>query len=147
MEKQLLKLDTSTALGPDSVPSWVLKEFSDLLAGSVAATYNSSLREGQDPPSWHAAHVRPLPKKKPPDHIETDPRPISFTAALCKEMEEFVVKWVWDKTELTQTNTALLRSHPLHMPSLTCYSSVIQANMHRSSTPGYYCLTSLRHWT
>ena len=36
------------------------------------------------------------------------------------------------KTEMIQTNTAPLRRHPLHKPSLTCYISVIQAQMHRS---------------
>ena len=96
VEKQLRKLDTSKAPGPDSIPSWVLKEFSELLAGPVAAIYNSSLREGHVPRIWRAAYVSPLPKKKPPEHIETDLRPISLTAVLCKQMEEFVVKWVWD---------------------------------------------------
>ena len=96
VEKQLRNLDTSKAPGPDCVPSWVLKEFSQLLAGPVAAIYNSSLREGHVPRIWRAAYVSPLPKKKPPENIETDLRPISLTAVLCKQMEEFVVKWVWD---------------------------------------------------
>ena len=64
-------------------------------------------------------------------------RQISLTAVPCKEMEEFLMKWsrTLFKTELTQTNMAPLRSHPLYMPSLTCYISVIQAQMHRSSMP------------
>ena len=64
VEKQLRKLDTSKAPGPDSVPSWVLKEFSQLLAGPIAAIYNSSLREGHVPRIWRAAYVSPLPKKE-----------------------------------------------------------------------------------
>jgi len=108
VEKQLRKLDTSKAPGPDSIPSWVLKEFSELLAGPVAAIYNSSLREGHVPRIWRAAYISPLPKKKPPEQIETDLRPISLTAVLCKQMEEFVVKWVWDivQDRVDQTNTA-----------------------------------------
>ena len=80
------------------VPSWVLKVFSasELLAGQVAAICNSSLREGHVPHIWCAACVSPLPIKKPPEHIEAELRLISLTAVLCKEMEEFVVKWVWD---------------------------------------------------
>ena len=58
VEKQLRKLDTSKAPGPDCVLSWVLKEFSQLLAGPVAAIYNSSLREGHVPCIWRAANVR-----------------------------------------------------------------------------------------
>ena len=92
VEKQLHKLDTSKAPGPDSVPSWVLKEFSEWLAGPVAAIYNSSLREGHVPRIWRAAYVSPLLKKKLPEHIKTNLRPISLTAVLCKQMEEFVVK-------------------------------------------------------
>ena len=96
MEKQLHKLDTSKALGSDSVPSWVLKKLSDWLAGPVAATYYSPLRKGHVPRIWCAADVIPLPKKKLPEHIDTNLRPISLTAVLCKQMEEFVVKRVWD---------------------------------------------------
>ena len=71
VEKQLGELDTSKAPGPDCVPSWVLKELSQLLAGPVAAIYNSSLREGHVLCIWRAAYVSPLPKKKPPENIET----------------------------------------------------------------------------
>ena len=128
--------------------SWVLKGFSELLAGPVAIIYNSSHREGHVSRIWRAVYVSPLPKKTPPEHIETDLKPISLTAALCKQMKEFVVKWVWDIIQdRYQTNTAPLRSHPLLMPSLTCYTSVIQTQMHRNSMPGYYCLNSLRDLT
>ena len=73
VEKQLRKLDMSKAPGPDSVPSWVLKKFSELLAGPVAAIYNSSLREGHVPRIWCATYVSPLPKKKPPEHYRNRP--------------------------------------------------------------------------
>ena len=67
-----------------------------MVAGPVAAIYNSSRREGHVPRIWRDAYVSILPKKKPPEHIETYLRPISLTAVLCKYMEEFAVKWVWD---------------------------------------------------
>ena len=63
VEKQLHKLDTSKAPGPDSVPSWILKEFSELLAGPVAAIYNSSLREGHFPP-YLGCCIRQPPSEK-----------------------------------------------------------------------------------
>ena len=72
VEKQLRKLDTSKPPGLDCVPSWVLKEFSQLLAGPVAAIYKSSFRKGHVPRIWRAAYASPLPKKKPPENIETD---------------------------------------------------------------------------
>ena len=86
VERQLRKLDTSKTLGLDSVPSWVLKEFSGWLVGPVAAIYNSSLREGHVPRIWRAAYVSPLTKKKPLEHIKTDLKPISLIVVLCKEM-------------------------------------------------------------
>ena len=118
VEKQLRKLDTNKAPRPDSVPNWVLKEFSELLAGPVAAIYNSSFREGHVPRIWRAAYVSPLPKKKQQKHIETDLRPICLTTVLCKQMEKFVVKWVWDivQDRINPNQCVPLRSHPLYMP-------------------------------
>ena len=66
VEHHLHKLDTSKAHDPDSMPSWVLNDFSTLLAGAVAETYDSSLREGHVPRIWHSAYVRPLPQKANP---------------------------------------------------------------------------------
>ena len=106
---------------------WVIKEFSELLAVPVAAIYNSSLREGHVPRIWRAAYVSHLPKKKPPEHIETDLRPISLTAVLCKQMEECVVISVWDivQDRVDPNQYGSIKKSSTHMPSLTCYISVI----------------------
>ena len=66
----------------------------DLFAGPVAPIYNNSLQEEHAPLIWRAAYVTPIQKKKLPEHIETDLRPLN--AVMCKEMEEFIVKWFWD---------------------------------------------------
>ena len=92
-EKQLRKLDTSKAPGPDCVPSWVLRELPQLLAGPVAAIYNSSLRERHVPRIWRAAYVSPLPKRNRQNILK---QTLDQSPWLCKQMEEFVVKWVWD---------------------------------------------------
>ena len=96
VEYHFHKLDTSKAHGPDSMPNWVFKDCSTLFAGPIAAIYNSSLREGHVPRIRRSTYVIPLPKKQPPEQVERDLRPISITAILCTEMEEFIVKWVWD---------------------------------------------------
>ena len=96
VQYHLHKLDMNKAHGPDSVPSWVLKDFSTLLAGPFAAIYNSSLLDGHVPRICRSAYVSPLLKKVPPEQVETDLRPISLTAVLCKDMEEFIVKCFWD---------------------------------------------------
>ena len=40
------RLNITKAPGPDFVPSWILRDFSPLLAQPLAAIYNASVREG-----------------------------------------------------------------------------------------------------
>ena len=96
VEQHLRSLNIHKAPGPDALPTWILRDFSTVLAGPVAAIYNSSLREGHVPEVWRSAFVSPLAKKHPPEQVEKDLRPISLTPILCKEMEDFIVKWVWE---------------------------------------------------
>ena len=90
-EKQLRKLDTSKAPGQDSVPSWVLKEFSEL---------RPSFRNLQQLTSrgacstYMACCIRQPPSEK--ETARTYLNPISLTAVPCRQREQFVVKWVWD---------------------------------------------------
>ena len=69
---------------------WVSDRFRDLIRRRQHAW------KAGDQALYRLYRNSPLPKKKPPEHIETDLRPITLTAVLCKQMEEFVVKWVWD---------------------------------------------------
>ena len=48
--QNLLKLNPKKAHGPDGIPSWLLKENADLLAGPIAAILNCSYRECTLPP-------------------------------------------------------------------------------------------------
>ena len=49
------------------------------MAGPVTSIFNSSLREGVLPKFWKTATViYPLPKKRPPESIEIDIRPIAL---------------------------------------------------------------------
>ena len=60
----------------------------------VTSIFNSSLREGVLPKLWKTATVIPLPKKRPPEFIENDIRPIALTPILAKVFESVVLKWV-----------------------------------------------------
>ena len=53
--KKLFKLDVKKVSGPDSIPTWVRKYFSGHLAEPIAATINSSFREGLIPHTWKCA--------------------------------------------------------------------------------------------
>ena len=89
--QKLLKLNPKKAHGPDGIPSWLLKENADLLAGPIADILNSSYQECTLPPVWKKADVVPIPKEKPIQDINRQLRPISLTSILSKLAEEFVV--------------------------------------------------------
>ena len=77
-EAALANVKTNKATGPDKFPSWIVRDFAQQLAGPITSIFNSSLREGVLPKLWKTATVIPLPKKRPPESIENDIRPISL---------------------------------------------------------------------
>ena len=92
MYSALLTLNPRKASGPDEVPNWLLKEYSDFLAKPVCNILNSSFDEQALPASWKYANVTPLLKKKPVTVIAKHIRPISLTPALSKLAEDFVIR-------------------------------------------------------
>ena len=90
----LAKVKTNKATGPDKIPPWIVRDFAQQLAGAVTSIFNSSLRECVLPKLWKTATVIPLPKKRPPDSIENDTRPIALTPILAKVFESIVLKWL-----------------------------------------------------
>lgn len=89
--KYLVSLNPTKATGPDKIPSWLLKENTDLVAPVVTDVLNSSFKEGCVPPSWKQATVVPIPKEKPVYEINKFLSPISLTPILSKLAEELVV--------------------------------------------------------
>ena len=65
LEKKLMKINTSKAPGPDSIPIWVLKDFTGYPTAPVCAICNTSLCEGHLPRVWKAATTHPIPKALP----------------------------------------------------------------------------------
>ena len=94
VEKRLAKVKPNKAPGPDGITSWMLRDLSAQLAGPVAALFNSSIRDGYVPQPWKSAYITALPKKSPPQAIQTDLRPVSLTSLLAKELERFVAQWL-----------------------------------------------------
>ena len=60
---RLSKISTSRAGGPDDLPNWVLKKFSDILAPALTEVLNQSFRESKVPRIWKLADVPPVPKR------------------------------------------------------------------------------------
>ena len=86
--RALQKIKVNKAVGPDTVPAWVLRDN----ASTLAALFNTSLQDGVIPALLKTAHVIPLPKKQPPRWIEEDIRPISLTPIVSKIFESIVMK-------------------------------------------------------
>ncbi|EDO37311.1 predicted protein, partial [Nematostella vectensis] len=91
VQKVLSKLHPRKASGPDNVPSWLLKEFSDIMAKPITQILNASFKDQRLPPICKMADVPPLPKTKPVLDLRKDLRPISLTPCVSKVAEEFVV--------------------------------------------------------
>ena len=90
VERSLLSLKVSKAVGPDRIPNWVLRDYAGILGRPIACIFNSSIRLGSLPQMWRSADVIPLPKVANPTQIEKDLRPISLTPVLSKVLERLV---------------------------------------------------------
>jgi hypothetical protein len=90
---KLLKLRTNKAMGPDSIPPRILKEFAYELAEPVTSIFNTYLSSGLVPVLWKDYSVIPIPKAKQ-TQVESDTRPIALTPVLSKVLEDFVFSWM-----------------------------------------------------
>ena len=64
--KLLAKINVNKAIGPDDIPSWILRDHALILAHPVCTIFNASIREGFVPTIWKSANVIPIPKANPP---------------------------------------------------------------------------------
>lgn len=88
---RLSKISASRAGGPDNLPNWVLKEFSDILAPALTEVLNQSFRESKVPHIWKLADVPPVPKGASIADFHKDLRPISLTSTLCKVAQGYII--------------------------------------------------------
>ena len=87
----LAALNPQKAAGPDGVPSWLLKEYADILAHPVTAVINCSFAVMKCPSAWKMADVMPIPTEKPVTNVNKHLRPISLTPTISKLAENFIV--------------------------------------------------------
>ena len=101
--KKLREIRISSAGGPDNLPNWVLKYYSDILAEPVTNIINSSFRECRVSSVWKLANVVAIPKSSMIRDFSKDLRPISLTSTLSKiaesividrELKPVILKWV-----------------------------------------------------
>jgi len=80
--RKLREISCARAGGPDDLPNWVLKEYADILAASIAEILITSFSECKVPRASKIADVSPLPKAPTISDINKDLRPISLTSTL-----------------------------------------------------------------
>ena len=88
---RLSKISASRAGGPDNLPNWVLKEFSDILAPALNEVLNQSFRESKVPHIWKLADVPPVSKGASIEDFNKDLRPISLISTLSKVAEAYII--------------------------------------------------------
>ena len=104
VKKQLEKLITNSAAGPDNINSKLLKAASEELTPIITHLFNLSITQSYVPAKWKEANIIPVPKTTKP--IEpSDFRPISLTSCMCKVLERIICKKIIHLTqEIWQNN-------------------------------------------
>ena len=64
VQRALDVLNPRKACGPDRTPSWLLKEYYDLVAYPITEILNASYAEQRLPTIWKIADVTPRPQKE-----------------------------------------------------------------------------------
>ena len=96
VESRLKAVKSNKAPGPDSLPNWILNNFSMEISEPVTMIFNASIKQAQVPTQWREANVVPVPKTSSVTDISSDLRPISLTATLSKVLESFPFQWIMD---------------------------------------------------
>ena len=58
----LLRLQERTASGPDEIPHWLWRDFTDYLAPIITKIFNNSVKQQKVPRLWILANITPIPK-------------------------------------------------------------------------------------
>ena len=90
ISKILSSLDVLKAIGPDKLPTIVIKECAESLAPSVTAVVNFGLRTGLQLIEWKKANVPPIHKKGKKDLVENY-RPVSLLPVISKVHDRCLV--------------------------------------------------------
>ena len=116
----LHSLDCTKAIGPDNLPSAILKNCASSLAPSITAFFNCSFANGYFLSVWKYANLCPVHKKEKKADV-TNYRPISLLSILSKVQEKCVLKRF-----LPHISTSL--SHVQHgfREGLSCTTQLIE---------------------
>jgi hypothetical protein len=98
VEKLLNLLNPKKAIGPDKIPTSIIKDNADILAPLITKIFQQSIDCGEVPLDWTKANVTALFKKGD----RSDPanyRPVSLMCVLCNVMEHIIYHNIMDHLE------------------------------------------------
>ncbi|KAL6473956.1 hypothetical protein MHYP_G00175170 [Metynnis hypsauchen] len=90
VRRQLQRLHTNKAAGPDGVHPRVLKACASQLCGVLQHVFNKSLSLQRVPMMWKMSCIAPVPKTPRPSRAK-DYRPVALTSHVMKTMERLVL--------------------------------------------------------
>ena len=97
----LQKLNPKKAIGPDMVPTVILKEYATVLAPIFQVIFQQSLDTGQVPDDWKKANIAAI-FKKGDKHLPSNYRPVSLTCVTCKVLEHIVFRSIMDHVDINK---------------------------------------------
>ena len=98
VKKLLAGLNPRKAVGPDFVPTQILKEYAEDIAPILQVIFQQSLDTGVVPEDWKTANVVGV-FKKGDRHQPSNYRPVSLTCVSCKLLEHIVFRAVMDHVD------------------------------------------------
>lgn len=129
---ELIKKAPNKNCALDPVPTWIIKQFANLLAPFIAALCNASLRSGTFPSTQKCALVTPALKKPNLDPSDLNNyRPISNLSFLSKLLERCVNRqtndYLSNNNLLPKVQSAYRKSHSTESAVLKVTSDVYAA--------------------
>ena len=91
----LNKLDPKKAIGPDGIPTAVLRDYSEEIAPMLQMIFQQSLDTGEVPDDWKQANICAI-FKKGDKHNAANYRPVSLTCVSCKVLEHIIFRSIMD---------------------------------------------------
>jgi hypothetical protein len=93
---KLKSLNASKSPGPDGVPSWLLKDFAEILAYPITLVINSSFEQEHLPLAWKQANISHIRKASQVNETTLNVNkllcPISLTPIISKLAEDFIIQ-------------------------------------------------------
>ena len=126
----LKKLNPKKAIGPDQIPTSILKDHSELMADILQIIFQKSIDTGVIPLDWKTANVVAI-HKKDCRNTASNYRPVSLTSISCKVLEHIVFSNVMDHADrhkiLKQFQHGFRQQHSCETQLITTVDDLVRS--------------------